>query len=76
MAILLIYKMILSKTGNIILNQLLWLEKQYKYIKIDEYIIMPNHVHAIIGIDDGCRGGSRPAPTKQTIPIIQNITNI
>jgi len=64
--------MILSKTGQIILSQLLWLEKQYQYIKIDTYSIMPNHVHVIIKIDNlFCRGGSRPAPT-----VIQKIKPI
>src|SRR5208283_4889519 len=40
-----------------------WLAEQYMYIGLDEWIVMPNHLHGIIVITDG-RGGSRTAPTK------------
>ena len=41
-----------------------WLAKQYPYVHLDEYVIMPNHLHGIIIIhtDGSCRrGGSRTA---------------
>ena len=42
----------------------LWLEKQYTYVELDEYVIMPNHLHGLIIIDGVYgRGGSRTAPT-------------
>ena len=41
----------LSPNGIIVQNRLLWLEKQYPYVIIDNFIVMPNHVHAIIEID-------------------------
>jgi REP element-mobilizing transposase RayT len=41
-------KMILNEYGRIVHNQWLWLEKQYPYIKLDQYVIMSNHVHGII----------------------------
>ncbi len=41
-------EVVLNKIGEIIRDQLLWLEKQYDYIELDEWIIMPNHVHAIV----------------------------
>lgn len=44
-------KMILNKYGKIIDKQWLWLEKQYPYIKLDVYQIMPNHFHGIIIIN-------------------------
>jgi len=40
-----------------------WLPRQYPYVDLDEWIIMPNHLHGIIVIT--CRGGSRTAPTKR-----------
>ena len=42
----------------------LWLEKQYIYVELDEYVIMPNHLHGLVVIS-GVRGrdGSRTAPT-------------
>jgi putative transposase len=41
-----------------------WLAEQYIYVELDEWVIMPNHMHGIIVLmDDDRRGGSRPAPT-------------
>jgi len=40
-----------------------WLAQQYPYVKLDEWTIMPNHLHGIIVITDG-GGGSRTAPTR------------
>jgi REP element-mobilizing transposase RayT len=41
-----------------------WLAIQHGYIELDEWVVMPNHLHGIIVIlDDWCRGGSRTAPT-------------
>ena len=59
-----------NRYGKIILEQWEWLEKQYPYIKLDMWILMPDHLHAIIYIKhqnftmDCCRGGSRTAPTS------------
>jgi putative transposase len=43
-------EIILSETGKIIESE--WLETKNirKYIELDEYVIMPDHFHAIIGI--------------------------
>jgi len=41
-----------------------WLAKQYPYVVLDEWTVMPNHLHGIIVITDGT-GGSRTAPTKR-----------
>jgi len=37
----------------------LWLADQYEFVHLDEYVIMPNHLHGIIVIGDTCRGGTR-----------------
>jgi putative transposase len=37
-----------------------WLAQQYPYVDLDEWIVMPNHLHGIIVITDG-GGGSRSA---------------
>ena len=41
-------KMILKEIGEI--ANYLWLEiaKQFQFVVIDEYVIMPNHIHGII----------------------------
>ncbi len=38
-----------------------WLAQQYPYVDLDEWILMPNHLHGIIVITDR-GGGSRSAP--------------
>jgi len=32
-------------------RQFEWMQNQYPYIKIAEYIVMPDHIHAIIEIN-------------------------
>ena len=44
-------KIILNRIGNIVKERWLWLSEQYQYVKLDEYIIMPNHLHGIVIID-------------------------
>ena len=56
-------EMRLNGIGGIINDQWLWLAKQYDYVLLDEYVIMPNHFHGIININDYCRDRSRPVPT-------------
>lgn len=69
-------KMILNVTGQIVHDSWQWLEKQYEYVELDEFIVMPNHLHGIICINniknDNTRndqGGSRTAPTNKRKPL-------
>ncbi len=41
----------LNSFGLILKNQIEWLENQYPYISIHNYVIMPNHFHFILEID-------------------------
>ena len=41
----------LNILGEIVKAQWLWLEKQYSYIKLHEFVIMPDHFHGIIEIN-------------------------
>ena len=43
----------LTPIGKIATEQLLLLEQRYPYVKIDKYVIMPTHIHAIIQLCDG-----------------------
>jgi REP element-mobilizing transposase RayT len=45
-------KMILNEFGKIAERQFNWLQGQYVYVILHSFVIMPNHVHAIIEIDD------------------------
>jgi len=40
-----------------------WLADQYAFVSLDAFVIMPNHLHGIIVINQTRRGGSRTAPT-------------
>ena len=43
----------LTPVGEIALDQLLLLEQRYSYVKMDKYVVMPTHIHAIIRLYDG-----------------------
>ena len=61
-------KMHYSLMGEIALKHLKEIENHFDEIKIDKYVIMPNHIHIIIVI--GCNGNSersRPFPTLSTV---------
>jgi putative transposase len=44
-------KIELNNFGKIVNRQFEWMQNQYSYIKIAEYIVMPDHIHAIIEIN-------------------------
>ncbi|MGN1432417.1 MAG: transposase [Ruminococcus sp.] len=61
-------KMVYTFMGEIALKHLKEIENHFDEIKIDKYVIMPNHIHIIIVI--GCNGNSersRPFPTLSTV---------
>lgn len=41
----------INSYGIIVEDRMRWLESQYAYIIIHNFVIMPNHVHAIVEID-------------------------
>ncbi|MDP2688466.1 MAG: hypothetical protein Q8O62_14705 [Aequorivita sp.] len=43
--------MILNVYGEIVRDKLLWLAVQYPYVVMHNFVVMPNHVHAILEID-------------------------
>lgn len=47
--------------GQIAQEQLLLLEQRYPSLKIDQYVIMPNHIHAILLLEEVA--GVNPRPT-------------
>ena len=47
--------MYLNTYGEIAKEQWLWLAEQYPYVELGEFIIMPDHVHGIIGINSSFR---------------------
>ena len=62
-------KMRLNDAGRVAADSWQWLEQQYDYVGLDEWVVMPNHFHGIIVITDASRrGGSRTAPTTPSTP--------
>ena len=55
-----------SRYGVIAEQQLFLLEKRYPYLSVDRYVIMPNHIHAILILDAQTAGAS-PRPTMTDI---------
>jgi len=53
-------EMVLNEYGHIAKNAWLDLPNHHKNIKLDEYIIMPNHIHGIINLVAGA-GPDRPS---------------
>lgn len=41
-------KMVVNEAGKILQNQILDIENHFDYVMVDEFIVMPNHVHLII----------------------------
>ena len=44
--------MFLNEFGKIAEQQFSWLDQQYEYVELHSFVVMPNHVHAIIEIVD------------------------
>lgn len=57
-------KIKLNEYGKITQKVLIKLPNHYNNIIIDEYVIMPNHVHIIIEINDNVGTGLKPVPTQ------------
>ena len=64
----------LSQYGQIVKEQLETVNSVYQNVRIDKYVIMPNHVHLIVSIDAGEDGtaysgtSSAASPTNAEIP--------
>jgi len=57
-------KIILSNEGKIVKKHLEKYNEQYENIFLDEYVIMPNHVHFIIGLENRVAEGGDPYNTQ------------
>lgn len=50
----------LSRYGQIAEQELLDLERRYPHVSVDNYVIMPNHIHVLITLDETEVKGGRP----------------
>ena len=60
------YWMKLKPCGKVAKEQLLLLEERYKNITIEDYVIMPDHIHAIVFFHEEA-GGASPSPTLDDV---------
>jgi len=61
-------KMVLNEYGKIVDKCCEKIPEHFPHVELDEYIIMPNHIHGIINICGGttpCRGTACRAPTYE-----------
>jgi REP element-mobilizing transposase RayT len=58
--------MLSNANGKIVEWQWMWLAKQYSYLELNEFIVMPNHVHGIIIIDPDPVGNGRDRSLQNT----------
>ena len=56
----------LTTAGRLAKEQLLQLEKRYDFLKVDKYVIMPNHIHVIFCFLEEPAGAS-PRPTLMDV---------
>ena len=59
-------EMKLNEAGRMV--QSVWdeLPHHYPHVELDQFIVMPNHIHGVIVLTDGIVGaGFKPAPTKR-----------
>lgn len=60
------YTVRLKPCGKIVEEQLKNLEKRYSNVTIEDYVIMPDHIHAIIFLHKQA-GGASPSPTLSDV---------
>jgi putative transposase len=61
-------EMRLNEYGRIAGESWEWLSRRYEYIDIDEWVVMPNHLHGILLVNAECRGGSQCKGGSRTAP--------
>ncbi len=58
----------LNEWGRAAAESWLWLAEQYPYVELDEWVVMPNHMHGIIVIVNELRRGRSRTTPAQTAP--------
>lgn len=65
--------MYLNEFGELVRRQWLWMENRFNYLKFDEWIIMPDHIHGIMLIDDVVGNGCDRSVQIQKIKSISEL---
>jgi len=56
----------LNEIGVMVKHAWEWLPQQYQYVSIDEFVIMPNHFHGILIINDVLNNSQRAVREQST----------
>ena len=59
--------------GEVLVDRWHWLHQQYSYLALDEFVVMPNHFHAIININTDPGRAGRDRPLQQTIKSVSQL---
>lgn len=64
----------LTEKGRLAKEQLLKISERYPSILVDKYVIMPNHIHLILHVEEKA-GGASPSPTvTQAVGAFKSMT--
>src|SRR3989304_7423555 len=72
-------KMVLTRIGNIVKRYWLEVPEHFQNVKLDEFVIMPNHIHGIVIIENQhCRDAINVVSTRAPNPILSenSLSNI
>ncbi len=64
----------LTPQGKIANEYILKIDKKYPHIKPEKYVIMPNHIHIIISVNNNGRGNPSPTISNMVGWLKYNIT--
>jgi REP element-mobilizing transposase RayT len=67
---------LLNPFGQIVEEQWRWLHDQYLYLTMDEFVVMPNHVHGIINIADCVDNGSVGNGRDRSLQKIKSLSEL
>jgi REP element-mobilizing transposase RayT len=62
-------EMVLNKYGRIVKQSWNELSRHFLNTEMDWFVVMPNHIHGIITLNDDCRGGVPPPMGEETSPL-------
>lgn len=60
-------ELMLSSYGKIVDDAIRQIPNHYPYVKLDNYVIMPNHIHLLLSIEGDVSGRPMVAPTISTV---------
>lgn len=70
-------KVVPNEYGKIVESRWVWLKNQYRYVELDAFIVMPNHVHGLIKITGSKVGTGRDLSLPDlSLPINEKIKSL